>query len=233
MTKLDPRIEAVSKEYDLPADAFWQIPQNKQWVCKHAALEVVATKAGIKWQLPQIIEAKTADGIAAMVVAGEMGDRTEWATGEASPKNCKNAYPWAMAEKRAKDRVILKLVGIHGLVYSEEEVDDFKGQQAPLEPTSSHNNKPSAAHMKRQLAEIDNDLLDCHTIQTVNNCAKTWAHIMDRDNWSRDYREAAIPKFNARREAISKSENATVAAIQSQFPGARVVNQHISTIEAG
>ena len=31
-----------------------------------------------------------------------------------------------MAEKRAKDRVILKLVGLHGHVYSEEEADDFK-----------------------------------------------------------------------------------------------------------
>ena len=31
-----------------------------------------------------------------------------------------------MAEKRAKDRVILKLVGLHGYAYSEEEADDFK-----------------------------------------------------------------------------------------------------------
>jgi hypothetical protein len=31
-----------------------------------------------------------------------------------------------MAEKRAKDRVILKLVGLHGYVYSEDEADDFK-----------------------------------------------------------------------------------------------------------
>jgi hypothetical protein len=31
-----------------------------------------------------------------------------------------------MAEKRAKDRVILKLVELHGLVYSEEEADEFK-----------------------------------------------------------------------------------------------------------
>ena len=30
-----------------------------------------------------------------------------------------------MAEKRAKDRVILKLVGLHGDVYSEDEADDF------------------------------------------------------------------------------------------------------------
>ena len=36
------------------------------------------------------------------------------------------AYVYAMAEKRAKDRVILKLVGLHGLLSSEEDADAFK-----------------------------------------------------------------------------------------------------------
>ena len=44
--------------------------------------------------------------------------------GEATPKNNKNGYPYAMAEKRAVDRAILKLIGIHGFVYSDDEVDD-------------------------------------------------------------------------------------------------------------
>lgn len=122
MSKLDPRIEEIRARYSLDAADFWQIPQNKQWVCKHAALEVVATKANVEWSLPQIIQADTGNGIAVLAVSGKMGDRSEWATGEASPKNNKNSYPWAMAEKRAKDRVILKLVGIHGLVYSEDEM---------------------------------------------------------------------------------------------------------------
>lgn len=122
MSNLDPRIEAVRARYDLPGDAFWQIKQNQQWVCKHAALEVVATKANVEWSAPQIIQADTGAGIAVLAVTGKMGDRVEWSTGEASPKNNKNSYPWAMAEKRAKDRVILKLVGIHGLVYSEDEM---------------------------------------------------------------------------------------------------------------
>jgi hypothetical protein len=34
-----------------------------------------------------------------------------------------------MAEKRAKDRVILKLIELHGLVYSEEEADEFKNSR--------------------------------------------------------------------------------------------------------
>ncbi len=46
--------------------------------------------------------------------------------GEAAPMNNSNGYPVAMAEKRAKDRVILKLVGLHGDVYSEDEADEFK-----------------------------------------------------------------------------------------------------------
>jgi alpha-D-ribose 1-methylphosphonate 5-phosphate C-P lyase len=44
--------------------------------------------------------------------------------GEATPKNNKNGYPYAMAEKRAVDRAILKLIGIHGFVYSDDEVNE-------------------------------------------------------------------------------------------------------------
>lgn len=151
---LDPRIEAIRKEYELDAADFWQIPQNKQWVCKHSALELVAVKANIEWSPPQVIEADTAAGIAVIAVTGLMGSRGEWSTGEASPKNNKNAYPWAMAEKRAKDRVILKLVGLHGLVYSEDEADDFK---APA-PAPQRETKPKAqarAGYEELQAEID------------------------------------------------------------------------------
>ena len=63
---------------------------------------------------------------AVVLVTGHMGDKSEWSIGEAAPYNNKNSYPFAMAEKRAKDRVILKLVGLHGDVYSEDEADAFK-----------------------------------------------------------------------------------------------------------
>lgn len=128
MSALEPRIEALRKKYDLQQDDFWQIKQNKQWVCKHAALEVVATKAGIEWLEPKIIEADAIGLVTSMVVTGKLDGRVEWATGETNPTNYsvtgkQPAYPWAMSEKRAKDRVILKLSGIHGLVYSDAEVD--------------------------------------------------------------------------------------------------------------
>lgn len=124
---LDPRIETIREKYGLAKDDFWQIPQNKQWVCKHSALETVAVMANVVWSAPVVVQADTANGIAVMVVTGMLDKRLEWSTGEASTKNNKNAYPWAMAEKRAKDRVILKLVGLHGFVYSEAEADAFDG----------------------------------------------------------------------------------------------------------
>ena len=47
--------------------------------------------------------------------------------GEASSKNTKQAYPVAMAEKRALSRVILKITGFYKYgVFGEDESDDFK-----------------------------------------------------------------------------------------------------------
>tara|TARA_R100000700_G_scaffold34282_1_gene42300 strand:- start:960 stop:1376 length:417 start_codon:yes stop_codon:yes gene_type:complete len=48
--------------------------------------------------------------------------------GEASPKNCSNPYPVAMAEKRALARTILKLANLHGF-YSEDEAEEFKNEK--------------------------------------------------------------------------------------------------------
>jgi hypothetical protein len=69
----------------------------------------------------------------------------------------------------------------------------------------------SAAEMKRGLEAIDADLLDCASVHAVNTCAKTWASIMERDGWSKDYRDIAAPKFQQRRNTIKEAEGA--------FPG--------------
>lgn len=124
---LDPRIEEVRVRYGLAMSDFWELPMKKgTWIAKHAALEVAAVKAGIVFGLPLVLEANGDTKSAALCVTGKMGERTEWSIGEASPANNRNAYPYAMAEKRGKDRVILKLIGIHGIAYSEDEADDFK-----------------------------------------------------------------------------------------------------------
>lgn len=206
---LEPRIEAVRARYGLEHSDFWQIPQNKQWVCKHAALEVVATKAGIVWLPPQIIEAATADGIAVLAVSGKMGDRVEWSTGEASPKNNKNSYPWAMAEKRAKDRVVLKLAGIHGLVYSEDEMppgvlDDDRPLNLP-KPKSSAELKRNG-DWERVQADLESDLADCHSLFALDKLRKDYRERARESGWTKAWLETLANEFANAEEAIKKTE---------------------------
>ena len=94
------------------------------WIALHKFLEKVAQRIGIVFDEPKVMNCT--DGEVALWVSGGYDNQKAWSIGEASPKNCKNEYRWAMAEKRAKDRVILKLLGIAGDMYSEEEADEFK-----------------------------------------------------------------------------------------------------------
>ncbi len=55
------------------------------------------------------------------------GDKKIQTFGESTPKNTSNAYPVAMAEKRAMSRAVLKLTGFYELGhFGEDEADDFK-----------------------------------------------------------------------------------------------------------
>ena len=98
-------------------------------VALHKALEQVAEHLGIVFDVPTIIDASAEKKYAAVLVSGRPKDRFEWSVGEAASYNNKNSYPFAMAEKRAKDRVILKLIGVAGFVYSEDEADAFKKER--------------------------------------------------------------------------------------------------------
>lgn len=128
--KIDPTLVAIFKEYGGDAEQdLWNCHGN--WIAYHAALERIAAKAQITFDPPYIIESDGHGYSVAVCVTGNMGERSEWSIGEASKLNYKttakmSAYPYAMAEKRGKDRVILKLLGLHGKVYSEVDADDFK-----------------------------------------------------------------------------------------------------------
>ena len=121
-------VTKVCKEIGLSAkDSCWELPQRKgTWIMKHKSLERIAAHKGVKFDIPTIIESDAEKKICIIMVSGTLGEASEWSIGEATAYNNKNAYPFAMAEKRAKDRVILKLVGLHGDVYSDIEADDFK-----------------------------------------------------------------------------------------------------------
>lgn len=125
MSSIPDNIKTLLDKHGLyNKDAAWELPQKKgTWILKHKTLEALAVAEKIQFSEPKI----HFNGDAVIVwVQGVRGDLTEWSYGEACPKTSMNKYYVAMSEKRAKDRVILKLLGLHGDAYSEEEADDFK-----------------------------------------------------------------------------------------------------------
>ena len=123
---LDPIIEEVLSRYDIdPRRALWDC--HGTWVIYHKYVELIGMKAGVTLDVPTMIHSDPASKHVVILVNGNMGDKASaWSFGEATPYNNKNAYPFAMAEKRAKDRVILKLVGLAGHVYTDQDVADIK-----------------------------------------------------------------------------------------------------------
>ena len=132
---MDDVIRNLMKDLNLDYNENTWVVHGKARVVLHKALEKIAAHKGIKFDAPAMIANDPEKKIAAMCVTGHLGDRAEWAIGEASPNNNKNAYPYAMAEKRAKDRVILKLLNMAGDYYSDAEADDFKRENAAQEQT--------------------------------------------------------------------------------------------------
>ncbi|MGX9944971.1 trna delta -isopentenylpyrophosphate transferase [Bradyrhizobium denitrificans] len=132
--KLDKIYDVFEKhKVEIDRDSIWEVQGTP--VVKHKDVERLGAAIGIKWTKPDILRAERDEAV--ILVMGEANGKTEWSIGEAlisyegkaggnyKVKGKMAAYPYAMAEKRAKDRVILKLADLHGDAYSSEEADDF------------------------------------------------------------------------------------------------------------
>jgi hypothetical protein len=124
MSGIPERLGKILREIgETPETACWQVRPGV-YAVKHKALERVADRLNIWFDEPEFAYASPDHVI--MRVTGHLDGESAWSVGEASQATSHNKYYAAMAEKRAKDRVILKLIGVSGDAYSEEEADDFK-----------------------------------------------------------------------------------------------------------
>jgi hypothetical protein len=179
MSATDKKIEEVLAKFGEPmAGNVWRVQGTA--VIYHKTLERIAAQAKIVFDEPKIIRAERDECV--MQVTGRMADRVEWSIGEAliavnyrvSGKQA--AYVYAMAEKRAKDRVILKLIELSGIVYSEEEADEFK-QTAPLSQGSSASSQDSTVESETREASSER-LIEQQLRQRIKS-AKTERAVTD------------------------------------------------------
>ena len=142
MSKMNIPDEAVKifKELKINgAEATWDCHGTP--VVLHKYIEIIGAKLNVSIDSLDVIEASAKDGIVSMKCVASIKDRQVISYGECSPKNNKNAYPYAMAEKRAVDRCILKLANLHGFLYAESEIDSKAPASKPKTAEKKSNSR--------------------------------------------------------------------------------------------
>lgn len=102
---------------------------------------------------------------------------------------------------------LLKALGL-------ETGDDPDNESVNYNDEDPHKKKITAAEQKRQLEEIDKDLLDAHTTGDVKRLFDIWFSLAERDGWSKDYWDAARRKFAGKKKEIEEADD---------FPGDKTV----------
>ncbi|MEV5407157.1 hypothetical protein AB0L20_32095 [Streptomyces albidoflavus] len=198
----EQEIRDLFKKHNVPLDRddVWKV--QSALVVKHKALERLAAELNISFDSPQILRSERDEAV--ILATGRLVDRTEWSIGEAlatdgsRPGNYKVSgkqapYVYAMAEKRAKDRVILKLAGLHG-AYSEDEADDFKepaSHSAPVEST-----RPPSYE------ELEEEITSQTTLSGLNEAMK--CRTDDIERLSAKHKDDLRKTYRFKREALIK-----------------------------
>ena len=149
----------------------WQLPQRKGLhIITNKGCQIIAAKQDlyVHYDLPIVIQDNIV--IKAKVLTKD-GNLIE-SFGEANSKNCKNAYPISMAEKRGHDRVILKACDVYGDIYSEEEnPEEFSRENSDNEQGYSQISKDN---------QYDGFLLEIQMIPTQEDFDTKWKDLQNR-----------------------------------------------------
>ena len=159
-------IDDLANKHNFKKDVdYWQHKQSGQWILKHNSIEKIANAENIKIQkIEPLYQSETSSRF--LITMGRWIDDTcvevMITTGEADKSNCTNAYITAMAEKRGKDRGILKLINAYEYgISSEEEADDFKASKPKVANTTpSSPPAPPKINLKDQEVKFKQKVID-------------------------------------------------------------------------
>ena len=140
-------IDDLASKHGFTKDVdYWQHKQSGQWILKHDSVEKIANAEDIRIQkIESLYQSETSCRFLITMGKWVHGACEEViiTTGEADKSNCTNAYLVAMAEKRGKDRAILKLIKAYEYgISSEEEADDFKQSKPKASKPKQQKDKP-------------------------------------------------------------------------------------------
>ena len=146
-------IKDIQDKYNLSLDDFWEHKQSKSWILTHDACTKVGNQEGI--ELVDINVINSEPDLVRILVTMKKGSVSITTFGEADRKNCFNPYLAAMAEKRGRDRAILKLINAYEYgVYSEIEADNFKKDKNVSKNMTDEQSKHISTLIRHQSEDI-------------------------------------------------------------------------------
>jgi hypothetical protein len=121
----EERMVRLYKEYNLDKEDVFSHRHYK--IITRSGIDKIQAAAKIDVTYELVYTEFGPDGLYVGIKAtGVRGEKKIETYGEAAPNNTTQNYPFAMAEKRAMARVVLKLAGLYELgFFSEDEADDF------------------------------------------------------------------------------------------------------------
>lgn len=213
LNKVDPIVKNILNELKFnPDDCLWN---KHNAVCmKHKYIEIAGQNKGVIIESLDEIEKNSKEGVVAIKCTASLDGNRVITYGEATPKNNTNAYPYAMAEKRAIDRAVLKLIGIHGFVYSEDEVDNNfesmpinKPIAKPItKPTNQQQDKVDKVYIATALDKIENNNEKKNSSGLRKDIENLKSKINQSMGWDAFIKTDQFPKFNALRNQITKQQ---------------------------
>jgi len=205
--KIDPIVKEILEELKFnPSECLWE--KHGATCMKHRYIEIAGQEKGVVIESLDEVEKNSAEGVVAIKCTASLGKAKVITYGEATPKNNKNGYPYAMAEKRAIDRAILKLIGIHGFVYSDDEVDD-KFENVEIKKTETKEKpkkKIDDLYITTALDKIKNnkDKKDSVVLRSEMENLKTEIH--QSMGWDAFTKTEKFKTFNALKNQILKQK---------------------------
>lgn len=117
-------LREMAKHYELKGHHFHKDSRGFIIITR-AGVEQIAAKLGARVEFEPVFQWSDPATGTYVIKAQAWFDKTVATSyGEVSGNNNRNAYPVAMAEKRAMSRAVLKLAGLYKFnVYGEDEVD--------------------------------------------------------------------------------------------------------------
>jgi hypothetical protein len=207
--KIDPIVKDILNELKFnPDDCLWQ--KHNATCMKHRYIEIAGQMKGVVIESLEEIEKNSKEGVVAIKCTASLKDNRVITYGEATPKNNTNAYPYAMAEKRAIDRAVLKLIGIHGFVYSEDEVDK-SFESLPInkpiaKPIASPTEKVDKVYIVTAIDKIKNNTDKKNSSGLRKDIENLKSKINQSMGWDAFTKTDEFVKFNALRNQITKQQ---------------------------